>query len=153
MQRRRFNDRVLTAVASAHERLARHHGSMPPKLAMPKVACTKPGCTGSCPLHVVVRGAAADGVAAKCFECNRPYRVPAGGYELLKATYDMDKGSRQSKWSGKGKAKGGSEVGQLAQKEKENADLRKKLAAAEEAYEKAKLSTEGAAACEDMEKR
>ena len=43
------------------------------------VGCSKPGCTGTCPLSVVARSNQKDGVPAKCFECGRKYKVPAGG--------------------------------------------------------------------------
>ena len=42
------------------------------------VQCTKSGCKGACPLNVVCRGAQADGVPAKCFECGQKYKPPSG---------------------------------------------------------------------------
>ncbi len=48
------------------------------KAARPKVACTKAGCSGTCPLHVVLRSNRQDGVPAKCFVCDRKFKVPPG---------------------------------------------------------------------------
>ena len=52
--------------------------SHPRKLKQQLVQCSKSGCKGSCPLHVVCRGAQADGVPAKCFECGQKYKLPLG---------------------------------------------------------------------------
>ena len=42
------------------------------------VQCSKSGCKGACPLNVVSRGAQAEGVPAKCFECGQKYKLPPG---------------------------------------------------------------------------
>ena len=56
---------------------------MAPKLGKATLVCSRVGCKGTCPLHVVVRSNKADGVPAKCFTCERKYVVPkdfiAGG--------------------------------------------------------------------------
>ena len=61
---------------------ARHGGSivddMPPKGAKPRVSCTRPGCSGSCPLRVVLKSLEAGGTPAKCFECGRLFKKPPG---------------------------------------------------------------------------
>ena len=46
--------------------------------ARASVRCTKPGCTGSCPVNVVRRSNQPDGVPAKCLLCERRYKVPPG---------------------------------------------------------------------------
>ena len=89
----------MATLAKANLRLSRHHGSSP-GTAMPRkggtakdgegwqtargkarpqlVPCSKPGCKGSCPIAVVRRGLQADGVPAKCLECDRRYQLPPG---------------------------------------------------------------------------
>jgi hypothetical protein len=42
------------------------------------IPCSKHGCTGSCPLSVVLRSNKKDGVPAACLVCDRRYKVPAG---------------------------------------------------------------------------
>ena len=51
---------------------------MPPKSPPPRVSCTRPGCSSSCPLRVVLRGLAPGGVPARCFDCGRPFKKPPG---------------------------------------------------------------------------
>jgi hypothetical protein len=105
-QQARKTDRELVALArrvgQAASRLECHHGSSAGNLqpfedfiarqmgdgswrqaigrkkGWTKVQCGKAGCSGSCPLNVVLRSNQKDGIPAKCFECGSKYKVPAG---------------------------------------------------------------------------
>ena len=72
------------AIHRARRTLAEHHGGggtdgvMAPKTFRPKVACLRPGCDGTCPLHVVLRSNKPDGVPAKCFKCDQTFKKPVG---------------------------------------------------------------------------
>ena len=43
-----------------------------------RVQCLGKGCSGSCPLRVVLQGATPYGAAAQCLGCRRKYVAPAG---------------------------------------------------------------------------
>ena len=77
------------------------------------VQCTKPGCQGTCPLNVVVRSNRWDGTPAKCFQCDRLFKVPAG-------FKGEDAGRKNTKDS-----KGTDEASRLQRVIKDNAELRK----------------------------
>jgi hypothetical protein len=48
----------------------------PKKFLGSRVKCSRFGCTGSCPLAVILRGSKPDGIPAKCFQCDKVYVVP-----------------------------------------------------------------------------
>ena len=45
--------------------------------------CSKPDCKGTCPLQVIVRGYAKDGVKAKCQKCDRVFPLPKNSKALM----------------------------------------------------------------------
>jgi hypothetical protein len=97
-----------------------HHGSSTDltmlKVAKASVICLRPGCKGTCPLHVVIRSNKPDGVPATCFQCERVFKAPSG-------FSTDDKGAR------KGSGKGGGGQGEGSKNNKKLQDELKALKA------------------------
>ena len=51
---------------------------MAPQEKKARIGCSKPGCSGTCPLQVVERTSRPGSTPAKCFECGKVFRAPPG---------------------------------------------------------------------------
>ena len=89
------------------------------------------GCSGSCPLSVVVRSNKADGAPAKCFICDQKYGLPKGAQQRIAAGKEASKRNAMAKGLGKGK-------GKEPNPSKADADLARQAKSAQNALEKLK---------------
>ena len=115
-----------------------------------KVQCTRAGCGGTCPLSVVVRGSQKDGIPAKCYLCDRKYKLPPGAAGLQQGGRKASKatnGERARRVDDNG-AQAARKL--LAEKDKRIAALQQQLAAgsvmhvdAEEAADKPSEKVQG----------
>ena len=76
------------------------------RFTKPKVSCMRKGCTGFCPLLVVVRSNKPDGAPALCQVCGQVYKRPKGAQQLLSNAAAAKAESRPPKGIGKGAGKG-----------------------------------------------